>query len=230
MSQYRVHATINRPSRELVERLKAINFTILCIYCKLGPSRLIDRAIRPLGERLWSICGPAVTVTMEDPDHFMPSVAIEVAQPGDVIVIAANGEPNALVWGGSLTQSAKHAGVAGVVVDGYVECVQPILRHDLPVFTRGIFPIPGGGNKPGSVNVPVACGGVPVNPGDIVMGNEDGLVVVTEEMVAPVIDTLEQRSERLRNLGKNPVEPHVTFFKARNGMETIKQHGIEWLD
>jgi len=93
----------------------------------------MDPAIKPVADRDWNVCGPAVTVKLEAVDHLMCIAALGVAQPGDVIVVAANGVTHTSVWGGGLTLSAKNLGAAGVVVDGAVLDSPMILERALAV-------------------------------------------------------------------------------------------------
>ncbi len=134
------------------------------------------------------------------------------------------------VWGGSLTRSARLAGVVGVIVDGAAECTEPILEEHVPVFCRGLHPLVGMDDKPGSVNVPIVCGGVVINPGDVVFGNQDGLAVMDKERLPQVIEAVEARHlRRLESIAMQR-ESNVNFFDVRSGMESLKAAGVEWND
>ncbi|MDX2222613.1 MAG: RraA family protein [Rhodospirillaceae bacterium] len=228
MSSHKVHATIPRPPAEVVGRFKQVMREV--VTENVGRSQMMDPAIKPLNGRDWSIVGPAVTVKIDAFDHLMSIAALGVAQPGDVIVIAANGHLHSAVWGGGLTLSAKHVGVEAVVVDGAVMDSRAILAREVPVFCRGSHPSHGTWERPGSVNVPVACGGIIVNPGDLVFGDLDGVVVVRREDAETVLSACEEKTQRLRQVGAELTAAKSTMFARRGGKDLIRKAGVEWID
>lgn len=141
----------------------------------------LDPALRPLrpfagGRRL---VGPAVTAWCDYADYGAVHHAIAVAAPGDVIVVAAGGRTDAAMIGELLSGSARLKGVAGVVVDGAVRDAGTLAAWpDFPVFARGRTPRGPSSMERGAVNAPVVVGGVRVEPGDLVLGDDDGLVIV----------------------------------------------------
>lgn len=176
------------------------------------------------------MCGPAVTVQLDYLDILMCGAATKVCEAGDVIVIAAKASMEPAVWGGSLTRSVRLSGAVGVIVDGAVECTEPILEEQVPVFCLGLYPRAGTDGRPGSVNVPVVCGGVVVNPGDVVFGNQDGLAVMRKDLLPQVIEAVEARHlRRLKSIAMQR-ESNANFFDFRNGMESLKSAGVEWND
>ncbi|HEX8375147.1 MAG TPA: RraA family protein, partial [Geminicoccaceae bacterium] len=143
---------------------------------------LVDPAIRPLkafaggGARL---VGAAVTAWCEPADYGPVHHAIAAAGPGDVVVVAAGGRPDAAMIGELLSGAARRKGIAGVVVDGPVRDVGTLASWpDFPVFSRGSTARGPSSMERGSVNGPVVFGGVRVEPGDLVLGDDDGLVVI----------------------------------------------------
>ncbi len=228
MHQVNVH--IDRPDLSLVDRLKRVHFQAALIAAELERTHIMDSAIKPLAAKDWSVCGPAVTVQLDYLDILMCGAATKVCEAGDVIVIAAKASMEPAVWGGSLTRSARLSGAVGVIVDGAVECTEPILEEQVPVFCRGLYPRAGTDGRPGSVNVPVVCGGVVVNPGDVVFGNQDGLAVMKKELLPQVIEAVEARHlRRLKSIAMQR-ESNANFFDFRNGMESLKSAGVEWND
>jgi regulator of RNase E activity RraA len=113
---------------------------------------------------------------------------MEQTQAGDVLVINARGVLNGALVGGNVCRGLVHRGLAGLIADGAVRDASEIQQDGLPTFARGITTVMGPIDGPGEVNVPIACGGVVVNPGDIVVADEDGIVVVrpseAEEVLA----------------------------------------------
>ncbi len=175
--KYVINLDFPRPSAELVARANATHVGVTGVYA--GPRQVMDAAIKPL-VREWRICGPAFTVRSADPtDLLVGEVAGKYAQPGDVIVVDAAGRMDCAAWGAGMTRAAIAAGCAGVVVDGVTMNTNLLIdRYQLPVFSRGQVARGGSAEKPGSLNVPVICGGVIVHPGDIVLGDADGVVVL----------------------------------------------------
>ena len=134
-------------------------------------------AVRPLFEGA-RLCGPAVTVAACVGSNEGAVRALDAVEPGDVVVIDARGQTDCAVWGGLLSALARRRGVAGVVIDGAVRDAAEQRSLRFPVFCRGI--VAAGPPRPGPdrVNVGIQCGGVRVDPGDLILGDDDGVVVV----------------------------------------------------
>lgn len=169
----RIFTEIPRPSKELIERFRGlpvanIGDNMNRIYC-------VDAAIKPLNKR--PLLGTAFTVHAPSGDNLFLHKALEIAQPGDVIVIASGG-PERSFFGELMMMDAQNHGYAGVIVDGYARDLDGIAKLDMPVYARGINPQGPYKNGPGEINVPIAFGGQVVFPGDIVIGDEDGLIFV----------------------------------------------------
>src|SRR5690606_18653512 len=147
----------------------------------------------------WAAVGPAVTVAPTGTDMMMSIAATGIAKPGDVIVVAAGGlaGDGYAAWGGGLTRSARHTNVAGVVVARLVQDAPAIQTREVPVFSRGSTLRYRMAAKPGSVNVPVSCGGVTVHPGDLVIADRDGVMVVPRHLLEDIIEAAEERTAHL---------------------------------
>lgn len=154
----------------------------------------IDAAIRPLVAGR-PFCGTALTVEEAEGGNLMSHAALGCLQPGDVIVIAAKGITTRASWGGIQTKVAIDRGARAVLVDGAVRDFDEIVSLGLPVYARGLSP--GGPLKGwgGNVGYPIAFGGVAVSPGDVVIGDNDGVVVVPLELAADVPSHCEGRVE-----------------------------------
>jgi len=142
----------------------------------LGRAQVMDIGIRPL----WPskrIAGPAFTVRCPAGDNLMVHAAIHRAPQGSVIVVEA-GDVDYAVAGGNVCAVAKRRGIAGFVVDGVIRDLGEVRAMGFPVFARGVIPIPGDKAAVLPLNGPVRCGGVTVEPGDIVVADEEGVVVV----------------------------------------------------
>ncbi len=138
--------------------------------------------------------GPAVTIQEGPTDEVLPPQhaldAIDESPEGSVIVIGINGEPDVAVWGGLMTAGAVVNGLAGAILDGGVRDVTEIRRdYDFPVYGRSVSPGTTLGHfKTLAANVSVVCGGIQVNPGDLIVADLDGVVVVPKEHVPAVLE------------------------------------------
>lgn len=202
MSMYEIVADFERPDPDLIERALKLYFCI--VGCRVGPRYVMDNGINPL-DRDWRICGPALTVRPEQTDDvFMAQLAGKYVKPGDVVVIDAGGQPNAACLGASMANGLKEMGAVGVVADGYVLTAEVIRKREgIPVFARGTVALSRGMDHPGWINTSVICGGVIVNPGDLILGDEDGVVVVPKGHMEEVISLVEGRGNE-REGAKRP--------------------------
>jgi RraA family protein len=142
------------------------------------------------------LVGPAVTVKVFPGDNLMVHKALDVARPGDVVVVDASASQMTAVLGDLVCTKARHRGIAGFVVDGLIRDLPAILRlGDFPVFARGVTPIGPLHRGPGEINHPVTAGGVVVTPGDLVVGDMNGVVVVPRDAAPTVLERLRERSQ-----------------------------------
>lgn len=173
-----------RPDRRLVAAFSKIPAANLSDAA--GNLNTMDSGIRAMwpGAR---ICGPACTVATRGGDFLATLLGIGIAQRGDVLVIDSQGSADVAQFGEITTTEAKRKGLAGLVVDGCVRDIDGIHKRKFPVFARGTVRRVTGRTLPGEVNVPVQCGGAVVRPGDIVVGDADGVVVVPLEKAAEIL-------------------------------------------
>lgn len=125
-----------------------------------------------------SMVGPAFTVKCPAGDNLLLHQALDMAQPGDVIVLDADGCANRALAGEIMMTMACKKGIAGVVVDGYMRDLDGLKNLPMPIYARGVTPQGPYKNGPGEINTPIACGGQVVFPGDVIVGDMDGLVVI----------------------------------------------------
>ncbi len=176
---------ISRAPAELVARIAQFPASIL--GDALAHRGNMDAGISPIrtGTRL---CGTAVTVSTKPGDNLMAHVALKIAQPGDVIVIDAKGDQSCALWGDLMARAAKAKGVAGLIVDGPIRDLEELIEFGWPVYSRGANPRGPEKNGPGEVNQPISCGGVAVNPGDIILGDGDGVIVIPPDMAETALE------------------------------------------
>jgi RraA family protein len=134
-----------------------------------------------------TMAGTAVTARSRGGDNLTYLRALEFCRPGDVLIVDAGGDIANAVVGGILTFYARKIGVAGVVIDGAIRDVAEIRSRDLPVYARGVTHRGPYKDGPGEINVPISIGGMVVNPGDIVVGDQDGLLAIPPADAAELI-------------------------------------------
>jgi regulator of RNase E activity RraA len=179
-----LNSVIERPSPDVVKAYAGLSPNELCDVLEL--SCVMRHEIRPLWTGVPRIAGPAFTIRTGRHDNLMFHAAIYLARPGDVIVVEA-GDDEMAVAGGNVCAIAQRNGVAGLVVDGVIRDVVESREHRFPVFGRGVSPIPAKRVGDGGMNVQIRCGGVVVNPGDVVVADEEGIVVVPRPRAADVL-------------------------------------------
>jgi RraA family protein len=153
-------------------------------------------AIRTLTAPGLRVLGPACTVRVFPGDNLMVHKSLDIAAPNDILVIDAGGSAMNAVLGDLVTTKARHRKIAGFVVDGYVRDIPGILALDFPVFARGVTPIGPLHRGPGEINFPVQCGGIVVCPGDIIVGDANGVVVIPLDAAAVLLERL--RAQRAK--------------------------------
>ena len=170
-----------------------------------------------------SLCGVAVTVDARPADNLMVHKAIEIAQPGDVVVVNTNGNRTSAVFGELMCRSAVGARLGGIVVDGAIRDVEGITTLGFPAFSRTVCA--GGCDKdgPGEINVPIACGSTVVMPGDLVIGDADGVVIVPREEAGTVLTLVHALVERERKRIAE-IESGVLFKSEIN--DILKKRGV----
>lgn len=154
----------------------------------LGKSGAMNHAIRPRSANA-RMAGVAFTVRVHTADILMVSKALSECPKGSVLVIDGHAESNTALWGGLTTDAAFRKGLAGVVIDGAIRDSAEIARSQLPVFARAVVANAGGAEYVGELQIPVQCGGVVVNPGDWLVGDEDGVVVIPAARLDEAIET-----------------------------------------
>ena len=188
---FRIFTKINRPSKELVEQFRGL--PVANIADEMNRFFCVDARIQPLNST--PLLGTAFTVKARIGDNLLFHKAIDMAQPGDVIVVDVQGDIANSLTGEIMMRHAAKRGLAGVVVDGAVRDAEALRKMDMAIYAVGITPKGPYKDGPGEINVPVCCGGVVVNPGDILVGDADGIVVISPKD-APL--SLEKAKKKLQ--------------------------------
>jgi RraA family protein len=169
----------------------------------LATSLLSDNMARVTGtvgltayHRPKPMAGTAVTVRTRGGDNLAIHRAFDFCRPGDVLVIDGSGDLNQALMGEIMASFAESLGVAGLVIDGAIRDVGSIRAKDFPVYARGVTHRGPYKNGPGEINVPVSVGGMVVHPGDLVCGDEDGVLAITPAEAAAVIEGARKQGEK----------------------------------
>lgn len=179
-----------RPSRDLIAKLKGAQ-TGHIIDAMLGRGAL-DHHVKPVDPQTAHFVGVALTVETGPSDNLAILAALVVAQPGDVIIAASDGFSSTAVVGDNVSAMAKNKGVVAIVTDGMARDRDGIVGVGLPVFSRGITPNSCVKTGPGKVGLPIVCGGVAVNSGDVVIGDRDGAVIIPQSEVGTIAARLDE--------------------------------------
>ncbi|HIW92686.1 MAG TPA: 4-carboxy-4-hydroxy-2-oxoadipate aldolase/oxaloacetate decarboxylase [Candidatus Corynebacterium avicola] len=187
-----VHTDVRRPAAEHVEALG--RFGVPTIHEAMGRVGLLRPYIRPIYPTA-KLCGPAVTVLLQPGDNWMLHVAAEQIRPGDVVVAGCTTESEDGFFGELLATSMRSRGCSGLVIDGGCRDTEELEEMDFPVFSRAINSKGTIKATLGSVNVPVVCANALIHPGDVVVADHDGVVVVPIDRVADVAEAAQKRED-----------------------------------
>jgi 4-hydroxy-4-methyl-2-oxoglutarate aldolase len=173
-----------RPGPALVKGFQGIPTGV--VSDAMGRCNSMAAAIKPVwaGAR---VLGPALTVRTFPADNLMIHKAVTLAKPGDVVVVNAGGYEDTAVFGDLLGCSMQVHGLAGIVVDGAVRDVEGLAAIGFPTFARAVLPMGPFKDSPGAINLPISCGGIAVRPGDIILGDADGVIVIPQEHAGEIL-------------------------------------------
>lgn len=216
---------IERPDKSVLEQFE--QFDVSTVYEAQGKIGLIQ-GIRPIQQGV-SICGPAVTAICYAGDNLMIHAAIEVCQPGDVLVVSTIGEGTHGMIGELIVTALMRRGVKGLIIDSGVRDVAHIRNMGFPVWSKAISPEGTTKTRGGWVNADAFCGGCVVRPGDLVLADDDGIVTVRREDAQAVIELVRQRMAREEKTRERIMngELSLDFYNLR---ETLAQEKVNYYD
>jgi len=217
---------IPRPDPDIAAGLAKLG--VATVHESQSRTGLLDDSFRPIfsGAR---VCGPAVTALCHTGDNLMLHAAIELLQPGDMLVVTTISSTSCGMLGELIGNAVKGRGAVGVILDACVRDVVELREMGLPIWSRGICASGSVKNSAGWANVPVSVGGAIINPGDLVMADDDGVVVVPREQGAAVLAAGRTREEKER-ISRARIERGELSLDYNNLREVLAKLGVVYLD
>jgi 4-hydroxy-4-methyl-2-oxoglutarate aldolase len=223
---HRIIRNISRADAEIIRTLG--DQGVATVHEAQGRTGLMRPYMRPIYPAA-RIAATAVTVSCQSGDNLMIHAAIEVCRPGDVLVVATTSESTDALFGELLATSCQAHGIAGLVVDAGIRDVADLIEINFPVWAKAISAQGPVKASPGSVNVDVVCAGAMVRPGDVIIGDQDGVVVVRREEAAEVARLGAERIVKEQNNRKRlrAGELGIDFYGLRAKLAEL---GVTYID
>ncbi len=220
-----IHVITNIPrmKEEIIEKFRMIS--VATVYEASGKNGFVDSRIKPLAKGM-KICGPAFTVQCSPADNLMLHKALAISRAGDVIVATVGNEYEYGYWGDLMATQAMVKGLEGLAIDGCVRDAEDMISQGFKVFCRGTC-IRGTSKKTlGLINYPINFGGVTVNPGDLILGDDDGMVIVRNEECEEVLDKSLDRIEK-EKIKAQALKSGITSVEYNKLDEIFKSLGLK---
>ena len=216
---FRILPAPPRISQQIVDRFRGLASSNLADA--MGRFNFMDSGIRSRSKL--ALYGRAVTVLCRPADNLMVHKALQLAEPGDIVVVSTSGNTTSAVFGELMCHTAATKKLGGIIVDGAIRDVEGITALGFPAYSRAVCP--GGCDKdgPGEINVPISCGNTVVMPGDIVVGDDDGVAVVpaahAEEVLSLVDGLMSREKKRIAEIQGG------ALYKAEID-DALRRHGV----
>jgi 4-hydroxy-4-methyl-2-oxoglutarate aldolase len=215
-----------RPAPDIIAALRELPTTALSDA--MGRRGAMDAAIQPILPSMRTV-GPAFTLKPYTADNLTVHLALKFARPGDVLVLDSSGYANAAHWGELTSRAALIKGLAGLVTDGPVRDREANVELGFPVFSKGFVPTGTVKATLGLLNRPVVCGGQTVLPGDLIVGDADGVVVVPRDQVESVIEGARKQLARESEMRERVLQGE-TLFDILGLQAAMQRLGLDALE
>jgi RraA family protein len=221
---FRIFSVKKRVDKRVVEQYRYV--VTPHISDNLNRLHAIGEPLRPYHKE-GNLLGTAITVKTRPGDNLMVHKAIDLAEPGDVIVVDAGGDTTNAIVGEIMLEIAKKRGITGFVIDGAIRDTAAIKKGNFPVYAKGVTHRGPYKDGPGEINVPVSVAGVVIHPGDLIIGDEDGIAVIPVNLADEVLELVKKQEIREKNM----------FKEIENGTidrtwidRTLKEKGCEMVE
>ena len=221
-SKHVIH-DIERVSKDLVGAMSA--YPTATIHEAYGAQGALFHFIKPIHPGM-KLCGTAVPVNTRPGDNLIVHKAIYVAQPGDILVVDTSSYVEAGFWGGIMTVASQQRGISGLVSDGAVRDTEEMIQMGFPVFSQSISIKATTKNCLGTINHPIQFGGVNIEPGDLIAGDADGVVVVARADVPAVLAKARQREDKEKRISAG-LEKGQTTLALYGFSKQLEQLGLK---
>jgi regulator of RNase E activity RraA len=220
---FRIKKSIQRPAKELIEGFAGL--PVANIADMMNRVFCLDAKIRPMNAA--PLCGPAFTISTRPGDNLLLHKALDMAQPGDILVVAAQGEMSNSIMGELMALWAIKRGLGGFIFDGAIRDIGTLKNMEIPIYASGITPAGPYKDGPGEINFAVSCGGVVINPGDILVGDEDGVVVIKPEDAPELL-----KKAQAKNLAEQKIMEEIENMAwDRTWVDkALAERGCEYVD
>lgn len=223
---YRIRTNFKRP--DLARYAEFKDFPTAAISDSYRKRQTLPADIKPLYAGCPGIVGPALTIQVTPGDEILALKALEVAQPGDVVVVTGARSDYFSLWGGIMSNTAHARGIAGLVTDGMVRDIDEVRELSFPIYCTGHLPTaPNMDSPPGDMGYPIPFGQVIINPGDLIVADEQGVVAVPqdelEELAVAVKQRLEWESNRISSVRQTKVVGSIDKVKV-----LLDRREVQW--
>lgn len=227
---FRIYKDFERPSRQLVDRFRGIPSSNIGdimnrLYC-------MRHDIHPFNGN--ELLGTAFTVKAPAGDNLVLHKALDLAKPGDVVVVDAEGCVDRSLIGEMMFTYAQKRGISGFVIDGAIRDVDSARRSSMAIYAKAVTPQGPYKFGPGEINVPVSCGGQVVFPGDILVGDADGIVVIRPKIAEELADeAIRKHAKELEELEKREAEASAEEMEKRHYLKfdaVLEKLGVQYYE